>query len=188
MMGKSKLLIILMFMFQWTSAQQTKQKPLQFQVMVQAGLLEGEKGSAFQVHVINGVRLNQWSIGVGTGLDYYGFRSVPLYLDIRRMLVAKPTSPFLYLNAGTHFTWLNAEQQPEWETVRNRPGLLLETGLGYQVPIKQHALYFSAGYSLKSMTQEITSEICPFLPPCVETTSRFDYTFRRISVRAGFRF
>lgn len=188
MMGKKTFLLLLIVAMQSLQAQQTKQHLVRFQFMTQAGLLEGEKGAAFQLHLLSGIRWQQWAIGAGTGLDYYGMRSIPLFLDIRRNLASKPAVPFIYLNAGTHFIWPNEEQQSDWQAVRNRPGWLLEAGVGYQLPIGQHVLYFTGGYSQKSFRQEITSEICPAGRPCMESTSRFDYVFRRISIRTGFRF
>jgi hypothetical protein len=71
---------------------------------------------------------------VGTGIDYYQFRSIPLVLDIRKKILAKENTPFAYAAAGRHITWQTKRlKQP------NRFDLegtwYYDVGAGYQLPL-----------------------------------------------------
>lgn len=188
MRSMSKFLLpVLMLLHLCSFAQkQTNSRP-QFQSIFQLGLLEGQKGSAFQLHAVNGFRWKGWSAGVGVGLDYYGVRSVPLFLDLRKTILGKEQSPFIYLNGGFSFPWLK-ETDETWVQVSAKRGAFYEAGFGYQVPLRRHALFFSAGYSVKTHKEEIKESFVCIWGPCPDITSSSDYTFRRLSIRAGFRF
>src|SRR3954451_20111827 len=58
-------------------------KPL-FQLVVNAGLLVGKSGRDFQVQAIPGIQYKSWFAGAGSGLDYYYWRTVPLFFDVRK--------------------------------------------------------------------------------------------------------
>ena len=47
-----------------------------------AGIATGEMGSYGLFQTINGLYKGPWFLGLGTGLDYYRFRSVPLFLSV----------------------------------------------------------------------------------------------------------
>jgi hypothetical protein len=167
-------------------------KPI-FQTIVQAGVLEGQRGSAFQLQVVNGFRFGRTAAGIGVGLDYYALRSIPLFLDLRTRLLQKEASPFLYGNIGTHFPWASdGEQDWIWgwpSKVTREGGLYYELGLGYEVPLKKYGLLFSAGYSYKAFREEQEgSGFCPGPGPCPTQKQTFSYQLRRVSIRAGFRF
>jgi hypothetical protein len=71
----------------------------QFHSINQLGLLEGQIGSAFQIQTINGAQYKSWFGGIGIGLDYYRFRSIPLFLDFRKDF-GKKISSFLFMQMG----------------------------------------------------------------------------------------
>ena len=73
-----------------------------------AGLLEGQAGSAFQLQTINGVQNKGWFTGIGAGLDYYRFRSVPLFLNMSKFLFDGKKF-FVSGNGGVNFPWLKNE-------------------------------------------------------------------------------
>src|SRR5262245_27408802 len=77
-----------------------------FNSLAQLGILEGEAGTAFQLQTINGIQFKTWSAGIGVGLDYYKYRSIPLFLDLRKYILNKPRTPFLYADGGIHFAWV----------------------------------------------------------------------------------
>jgi hypothetical protein len=184
----SKLILPVLLLMQLCSfaQKQAVSKP-RFQSFLQLGLLEGQKGSAFQMHTVNGFRWKGWSAGVGVGLDYYGVRSVPLFLDVRKSIFNKEQSPFIYVSGGLSFPWLK-ETEETWLQVRGKRGVMYEAGLGYQLPLRKHALFFSAGYSVKTHNEEITEPTFCIWGPCPDRISSSTYTFRRLSIRAGFRF
>lgn len=159
---------------------------LHFSTTVAAGLLEGGAGSAFQLKTVNGVQCETWTAGIGAGLDYYHTRSIPLFLNLQKLLGKKEKAPFVYASGGYHFPWLKGE---EGSGMQARGGLYFDAGVGYQVPVKKSALFFSAGYSQKRFTTtnkpEAWIEQYPYYPP---PFTKFDYSLRRFSIQTGLRF
>lgn len=165
-----------------------QRKGLKLQSVVQAGLLEGEAGSALQLQAIERVRYRTWSAGIGAGLDYYGIRTIPLFLDIRKAFGSKEKTAFVYADGGYNFPWLR-EKDKLYSGSESKGGLYYEAGIGYQLPVlKGSGLTFSAGYSYKGYQMETGDIICPFIGPCYNQTSTIIYRLRRLSVKAGLRF
>ena len=167
-------------------AQQTEKSKPKFQSLLQLGFVEGNAGNAFQLQAINSFDFSCFSAGIGVGLDYYGTRSVPLFFDIRKNILRKPQTPFLFLDAGIHFPWIN--QNSEWQIVRTKPGLFYEAGIGYNIPLQSHAITFSAGYSYKAYKEEIETPVWCLRGDCANDVQKLSYQLRRISIKAGFRF
>lgn len=171
-----------------------QQKVPAFEGSVQAGLLEGEQGSAFQLGFTAGIRHKTWSTAVGTGLDYYQVRSVPLYLNVQKRLFDRQQTPFAYVSGGYNFAWSSQPQIDIWRSwlppdFEKKGGIYYGGGIGYQLPaLKKAALFFAAGYSYKEYREITKSRVCPFGGPCVETIEKMTYRFRRLSVTTGLRF
>jgi hypothetical protein len=192
MIMRTKLLIItgyFILLFDIASAQDTnnlvKQKP-SFQSINLIGILEGENGSAFQLHTINGFAYKSWYTGLGVGLDYYQERAIPFYLDIRKSFSDKKKSAFVYGDAGVQFPWLNKnDKQVDY---KYKAGFMYEMGLGYHLPLGTNMqLQLSAGYSYKSYKQEHYYDIWIWDFP-VTQKDIYDYNLRRVSIKAGISF
>ena len=80
----------LLFILCLSSVSFAQQKRIAFEGAVQAGLLEGEKGSAVQFGAMAGIKKNTWTASVGSGLDYYGIRSIPLYANLQKNIFGNP--------------------------------------------------------------------------------------------------
>lgn len=166
-------------------------KPFSFKSSVQAGLLEGEVGSAFQLQTVNGLQHKTWFAGVGAGLDYYHTRTIPLFLSVRKSFSNGVKSPFVYVNGGYHFPWLR-QQDKIWTESEAEGGLYYDAGIGYQVPVmKTSALYFTLGFSQKNFSVSHTDnyfiDIWPYPYPNGQRTT-LDYNLRRLSIQTGLRF
>lgn len=160
----------------------------QYQGRIQAGLLEGEGGSAFQLQTIHGVEKKTWFAGLGGGLDYYHTRSLPVFLQVRKALLTREKTPFVYAGGGYHFLWIPEEKQ--YRGSGSKGGLYMDAGVGYQMPVmKSSALYFTAGYTQKAFSKTSTDfiwiAIWPEPQPQVRTS---EYQLRRLSVQVGIRF
>ena len=77
-------------------AQQNKTSKIRFQSVINIGLLEGEKGSAFQLQTINGIKYKSWFVGAGVGLDYYRYRTIPLFAELRKEFLKSANKIFVY--------------------------------------------------------------------------------------------
>lgn len=168
--------------------QPIKKKPFAFQTIVQTGLLAGGSAEAFTLQTVNGFRYQKWYAGIGTGLDFYMQRSIPLFADVRYEFSTKRKSFFLYSDAGINFAWTkNKEQQ---NIIDQSPGLFTDAGVGLKISTKkQDAFIISAGYSykhLKETKRGFSWGIWPVESP--ETVYRYNYSFNRIAIKAGFVF
>ena len=154
------------------------------------GIMAGGSGEGMAMQTINGVRYKNWNFGIGTGIDWYGIRSIPLIADVRRSFTNKKYKPFVYTNAGANFPWATGDNYSigfgSIET-SYKPAFCGEFGLGYKVSFKnQTAFVMSAGFSYKEIRVEQISSTG--IPGFGKTTSSFEYYYRRIAVRMGVNF
>lgn len=158
-----------------------------FSSINQAGLLEGSQGHSAQLQTINGFRYKTWFTGPGIGLDYYRFRSVPVFWDVRKNLFNKTNTPFFYGDAGVHIPWVLYKQKG-WSNTAYNTGLYYDFGAGYSFGIGKHrALLFSGGISLKKIREVRNYEVVCVTFPCPQQSERYDFTLRRFSLKAGLR-
>lgn len=157
-----------------------------------AGLVTGESGSAAQVQIINGVQWKNWFAGAGAGIDWYYFRSVPVFLSINRHWLQKNRrSLFVSADAGYNAAWAEKVYYdfPPYDR-EYKGGLYWATGVGYKLGVgkSDNAVLFHLGYSYKKLGEE-QSYVAPCLnPPCPTYTERYDYKLRRFSLRLGWGF
>jgi len=160
-----------------------------FQSINQMGLLDGESGAAVQLQTINGVRHQSWFIGAGLGLDYYKFRTIPLFLDLRKTFGNGSNQFFLYSDAGASFYWKRDKDVKEYFlNDKFKPGLLAEAGLGCSIKINSglHVL-FSGGYSYKSVREQ-GSLVWIDWPPPGDNTAVTEHHLNRVVIKAGLVF
>lgn len=162
---------------------------LSFSSINQAGILNGEAGAAFVLQSINGVQYKTWFTGIGVGLDFYEFRGIPVFVDVRKDLLkpGKPYMPFVYVDGGIHFTWPEKkDKKPGYDNTFNN-GPWLDAGVGCKVAVKKgHAFLVSAGYSFKHVKYTRTppfdiTEQRPALPEI------YDYKLNRLSLKLGWQ-
>ena len=159
-----------------------------FHSINQVGLLEGENASAFQIQTINGAQYKTWFAGIGIGLDYYRFRSVPLFLDLRKSFRSDGNGFFLYADGGLDFVWpLESQKISGQASYKNN--FYSDIGLGYQLQLlKRTSLLFSAGYSYKKVVDNNSMPCAPWFGPCDATTDQYIYDLNRLSVKIGVSF
>ncbi len=167
------------------------QDKLRFNSRNHIGLLEGQSGSAFQLHSINGVTFKRYFAGLGAGLDYYGSRSVPAYISLSADARLKPRTFFITAGAGLNFPW-NTDNLPDWNTVsrKSTPGFYGAAHLGYRVHTRsgKDAFMLSLGYSYKHHREmREFREFCTN-PPCGLAKEFMDYYYRRVSLLLGWQF
>jgi hypothetical protein len=175
-----------------TKANNSLLHKISFHSINQLGIVEGEKGTTFQMQTINGLAKNYWFGGIGVGVDYYFKRTVPVFIDIRRNILNKDKSPFIYADAGISFPWEKQNGDDEWYKEEYKKGSFYDLGLGYNLPINDlGAVVFSIGYSEKKLREErYTYNYLIYSGIYDGTTNKnkMDHHFRRISLKVGFRF
>ena len=130
------IVIMLGYVCQNAKAQQALplQAKWQFHSLNQVGLLEGAGMSAFHLQSVNGFEKNKWFGGVGLGLDYYTFKSIQLFFDIRRYLGSSGNVFFLFAEAGSNFVWTK-EAMAQQRKQRFHPGVYAAGGAGYEISV-----------------------------------------------------
>jgi hypothetical protein len=161
-----------------------------FHPVAQVSLLNGSKGMSASVQATAGFRLKPLYLGLGTGIDYYRFRTVPLYVALRKDIGRSPA--FLYSDIGYHFDWLtdaNKNRNQFNSTGTYEGGLYYDIGIGARLDQKsQNGFILSAGYSAKHMKQEVQQYICGVVGPCSVYNETYRYNLGRIMIKAGWIF
>lgn len=159
-----------------------------FHAVGSVGLLEGDKSSSFQLQLLNGFVYKGWYAGMGTGLDYYFIRSIPLTGYLEKQI--SPRFPvFVYGSGGLHFIWRRDLAEEGWYGSDYNHGLYYDAGFGYQFSLaKNGALRLSLGFSEKQVEETRTWESFVWGQPPQQQREVYDYRLRRLSLRAGFRF
>lgn len=184
-----KHVIVLLLLLVLAEAQ--AQDKVHYSSMNYAGLLEGDHGSAFTLHTVQGVKFARWFTGIGTGLDYYYLRSVPLFLSVNRSLFKQGRTPYLSLDGGINFAWYQREQR-QWSDFISSdfsPALYWGAGLGYKVSMrnKKDALLLNIGYSFKQMKEDQEKSMFCINPPCPPKVEHYNYKLNRLSVKLGWQ-
>ncbi len=161
---------------------QQRNNNVHFGSMINPGYHQGSTGSFFGIQVINGVHFKTWYAGIGAGIDYYYFRSVPVFIDVRKDLLKRQAAPFVYLDFGSNIPWKKKEEDnPVFSTYK--PGIYYDLGIGYKTPVsKKLFLTMSAGFSEKRMNERINNWWGP------DAHQEIDYTLRKINVKIGLGF
>jgi hypothetical protein len=181
-----------------SSAQQTEtSKSWQFRSINNLGLLEGETGSSFQLQTINGAAFRSWFAGIGLGIDYYRYRTIPLFADIRKEFGQARNKPFVYSDMGISFSWLTDNQKMNYRPDDHYGnGFYGDWGIGYKIAMaKNNALMISLGYSYKKITETYPTYF-PWYPPIndipgpqvANPKDQIDYSLNRLSIKMGWQF
>lgn len=168
------------------------QHKLPYRGSVSLGMLMGESSSALQVQTVHGVQYKNWQAGLGIAVDDYRYRTVPLFLQIKRLLPLNTNSLFFYAGGGPNFLWITSQQKQDLlitNQTKFHPGWYGDFGAGYQLALNRNknALSFSAGYSLKTL-RTVTQDYSPIAYDAPPVFSDRRYTLGRIVVKVGITF
>lgn len=172
-----------------TAAQNPKQK-WQFKSTNLIGNLIGEQGSNFSMQSINGFGKNNWSIGLGVGIDPYGYSSIPVFIDFRKSFGKKAWQPFVYGDGGPSFPLSNPDLPKTWPSGSPafdlQTGWMAEIGFGVQKKISSNTHFvFQIGYSHKYYSYVNQNGNFGFLSSFWPQNSTNEYQFRRWAIRMG---
>ena len=159
-----------------------------FHSINQVGLLNGEKGTAFHLQTINGVQYKRIFAGIGVGLDYYQYRSFPVFVDTRYYFGKNNRGLFAFADGGLNYVWDKTPADYYKQTFN--PKFYGGFGIGYAAGLKNGmAFLVNAGYSYKAvkMKQEFIS-YCPFNGPCDIGTENYNFQYNRLLFQVGWMF
>jgi hypothetical protein len=162
-----------------------------FQTMIQAGVAYGSNSSALTIQSNFGLSLSKTFVGLGTGIDDYLFRSVPLFLDLRQEFGKGNITLFVYGDAGKNFQWVTEQNKLRLMYTPGdfKSGKYYEGGLGWRFKFRNSAsLLLSGGYSVKSIKKVNETNYCPVTGTCFYFSDKFVYNMSRIVFRLGCQF
>ena len=178
--------------FYSAKSQVKKKKAYQFHSINSLALVNGNNGAAAALQTVNGFTSGHLFAGIGVGLDYYQYRTIPLFADIRYEVGEKRNKFFIYGDVGINFSWVQDEFYDEpviWNGNRSNNfnnGFYSDAGLGLSAGFKNgNAFILSLGYSRKTMEEKITYEDWRTGNPQTDINT---YRFNRVILKAGFRF
>jgi len=182
--------VVLLLAVVCCSSSLSAQQKLKFSSMNYAGITEGESGTAFQVQTINGLQYKTWFAGVGTGLDYYFQRSVPLFFSASKFLSSPKVPLYLTGDIGINFPWVRDDLFYIRDPGTYSPSLYWAGGLGYKFGFRRstNGVLLNFGYSFKHLVNETEYTNPCLIPPCPVSKERYDFRLRRLSVKVGWMF
>lgn len=173
-----------------------QKKAMKYNNITNIGWLNGSSQNDFTLQTINGITIDKWQLGLGVGLDNYGTKSIPVFVDVRRTFGNKQWQPLVYADAGVNYTlrWGNFavkdfNNQYYFDLNNTFYG---ELGIGLSKKIsKKTSLNITAGFSYKhlSYTEKdnyafiYTNSMYPY-----PVSYDFDFYYKRLALRVGLQF
>jgi len=185
-------LMLLMLCYMWASAQNW----LSFSSQNYIGLLEGQHGSSMQLQTINGARLKSWFGGLGTGIDWYYQRSIPIFLSVNKDFgKVRDRNFFAAANGGVSFPWMtdNINKEFGYTIDKTTPGAYWSLGMGYKIPVGKNddAILLQVAYSYKHIREHVAGSFYPtdvFPSLTDDLTNRIDYYLHQFAFKIGWNF
>ena len=155
----------------------------------------GQSGGNLLLQTVNGVRFKDFFTGAGVGVDYYHYKTLPVFFDARRYF-GKKNNGFAYADIGYNFPLKNkpGKDIPYYQSYKFSGGIYTDLGLGYKMKfINKSSFLLSAGYSYKRVSDKIGT-VNPVIDCMVGTScplldySKYSYGFGRIILKAGVDF
>jgi hypothetical protein len=165
--------------------------PWKFHSINNIGLLEGQTGSSFQIQSINGAQYKSWFGGIGLGLDFYRYRTIPLFIDIRKEFGKSNNKLVVYSDLGINFSWVTDNEKTSYVAGdKFSGGFYADMGVGYKIAVgKNGALLLSAGYSFKKLKETYDAYDYNFFPPSGGgQKDQINYSLNRLSIKIGWEF
>ena len=164
--------LMLLFVLE-TNAQQKEGK---WWIVPELGFQAGSFEPSGDMRLNGGINYKGWLIGAGGGLDYYRFKSFPIYVQSRNFIGHKRLRPFVFASAGINIPkettvsktsfWLEntlivnnlVAVQPTIYTYK--PGAYGELGFGYALLNKKNrGLMMSFSYTQKNLSESYPKQI-----------------------------
>lgn len=173
-------------------AQDNKKKNYPFHSINSLALINGSNGVSIAMQTVNGFTKGPWFAGIGLGLDYYQYRTVPFFADVRYAYGPKKNKFFIYSDAGINFSWVQDyfyDEPSIWNANRSNNynnGLYTDAGIGLSAGFKNgNAFILSLGYSRKTLEKKITYNDWRTGKPQTDVNT---YRLNRVVLKLGFRF
>ena len=184
-MRKGVYFILMISLAFYSSAQNKK---VHFQSTNEFAIVGGESpvNTAFQT--VNGIKFSNWFFGIGIGIDYYRYKTLPLFAD-GRWFFGEDKKGFLYGDIGYDFPLKNTpEKEMDYYTNYHfEGGLYTEFGIGFKTKfIKESSILFSLAHSYKQLQTRVG--IVPACIACEAYWYNYKLNYGRIMLKTGVEF
>lgn len=153
-------------------------------------LLVGDGDNNVAFNISGGYQFNKYKIGVGAGIDYHYFKTVPLFIEAQRLVTKKFT---IIANGGLNIVALkNSEKrQRDWWNnyeYKYKNGYFLEGGIGYNFfSTKKMNALIAVLYSRKTITEQYEEWVYNGLNPVThEHSTKYFLTRTALRLSIGF--
>lgn len=165
------------------------------QVTGAVSLMNGSSEVGAQLSAQAGIELSKgWNVGLGSAIDYYYFRSVPVYVEVKKHFGNGPRRLFAFAATGVNLAWPTDEDQMKisrWNIIGEqnfRSGMYADIGIGYTLYNRhQRGLFTGLGYSVKTISESHIEQVWNGLTTS-QTERKTDFTFSRVLIRIGYKF
>ena len=148
-----------------------QQKESKWWIVPELGLQAGSYEPSGDLRLNGGIYYKGWLLGAGGGLDYYRFKSYPIYVQTRKFIGNKRLKPFVFASGGINIpkeTTVSKTNFGFWNTLiavqpvlyTYKPGAYGELGLGYALLSKKNrGLMMSFSYIQKNLSESYPTQI-----------------------------
>jgi hypothetical protein len=187
-----KRIITLLLLLSCSVAALAQRAAVGFYVMPQEAMAFNSEDASGQVVLSAGASYKKIMFGVGSGIDWYGLRSVPVFAEGQFNFSGKLEHVFAYTKLGININKLTDKQlaeQFEYTGTGFSRGMYTDFGLGYSL-YNNHSrgLQFGLGYSVKTVKQNMSDIIYSSYPLSNQTGRSYTYTFHRYMLSVAYRF
>lgn len=150
----------------------------------------GEHGTDIAIQTLNGITYYNFYSGIGFGIDYYGYNSLPLFFD-QRIFFRSNKNIFVYGDLGYNFSEKNNQGKAIYYYKENHfsGGLYTGAGLGYKIRFFNKSFFnLSAGFSYKEINDKVSISYPCLAGSCPLDYNNYRYSYGRIALKAGVDF
>jgi hypothetical protein len=166
------------------------QAQVKYQASIEGGLMNGSWQTNGYVQTTHGIHYKQWFAGVGVGIDYYRYRTIPVFAELRRTFGRHGVQPFVVAAAGINATWPNEQQKLEnngwWQTSTSdfHNGFYSRVGAGVILNAGKKVRFgVNIAYNYKTLSRTYTGWIFePWPQPTSSTEKTMEYKLNRLSI------
>ena len=161
-----------------------------FSFALEGGILLGAQDSKYEApfsfNLLAGYIFdNKNIISGGSGVEFYGKPFIPLFLEYKRLLTEKKSTPFLYMRGGgvMHAGGSDSESYDiynQYEPYNYKGGLTLGMGTGISWSKEDFESYLSFGYRYVHTSYKQKEYL--------QNISTYENILNRLEIKFGFRF
>lgn len=161
---------------------------IKFHSINQVGVVGGESQLNSTIQTTNGIKFSNWFSGIGIGVDNYRYKTMPLFIDVRRYF-DEENKAFIYGSLGYNFPF-NTKPDKEteyYDTYHFKGGIYTDIGIGFKTKfIRKSSLLFSIGHSYKQLRSRYG--ITPLCLGCQPSWYNYKWGYGRIALKTGIEF